>query len=61
MVLIVGIAELFTAVIHKYDFFDVFFFELPEFLVQLLPAVLLILAGLGFLYFGKKTQLTKPE
>jgi hypothetical protein len=54
LVLIVGIAEICDALIRKYDFFDLFFFELKEFLVQLLPAVFLILVGLCFIYYGKK-------
>ena len=53
LVMIVGIAEICDALIKKYNFFDLFFFELKEFLAQLLPAVFLILVGLCFIYYGK--------
>lgn len=56
LLLIVGISEICGVVIHKYDFFDRFFFEPRDFLAQLLPALLLVLTSLLFLYFGRKRE-----
>lgn len=56
LLLIVGVSKICDVVIRKYDFFDLFFFELSEFLVQFLPALFLLLVSLCFIRAGKKTE-----
>jgi hypothetical protein len=56
IILITGIPYICNAVIWKYDSFDFFFFDIKEFILQLLPTLFLVLAGLFFLYSGKDKE-----
>ncbi len=56
IILITGIPFIGNAVIRKYDSFDFFFFDIKEFLLQLLPTLFLVIAGLFLMYCGKDKE-----